>query len=159
MIQRSKNFVSDSATALKESVQNKISSVQQSLTDKATAVSELRVVQAVVSPVKSGLDSAIAMSETAVEYFLPENTDDEDEEESDDDMDGNDEDDDKDEEPSNKDGHEDENRQGYVSRVGTLSRKVRNRLYKRALQQIKHAQHRTREALEKLKFNVDLVSY
>ena len=149
--------MADNATALKESVQSKVSSVQQSISDKATAVSQLRVVKAVVSPVKSSVDSALTMSENAVEFFLPENTDDEDEEESDEEDDCNVDDDDKDEDSSNKDGG-DEMKQGYVSRVGTISRKVRNRLYKKALRQIKHAQCRTKEALENLKFNVDLVS-
>jgi perilipin-2 len=159
VILRSKNFVADNATALKESVQSKVSSVQQCISDKATAVSQLGVVKAVVSPVKSTVDSALTMSENVVEFFLPENTDDEDEEESDEEDDSNVEDDDKDEDSSNKDGEGDEPKQGYINRVGTLSRKVRNRLYKRALRQIKHAQCRTKEALEKLKFNVDLIQY
>ncbi|ESO92428.1 hypothetical protein LOTGIDRAFT_162734 [Lottia gigantea] len=46
-----------------------------------------------------------------------------------------------------------------ITRVGVLSHKVRQRMYKKAMTDITQVKIRSQEAIDKLKFNVDLIEY
>ncbi|XP_038069060.1 perilipin-2-like isoform X2 [Patiria miniata] len=95
--------------------------------------------------VSFGLDTALAVSEIAVDYYLPPD-DAEKKQEMKDDYD-------------EKETEMEKESPSSVQRVNTLSKKVRRRLHKKALMNIRYAQKRSQETIQKLHFTVDLIDY
>ena len=142
----------DTATSLKSTVETTVTSVKERVQNGAVAVQNSRLVRAAVYPVATSIELTLSAGEKTVEFLLPPGDDD-----SDDESDVELDEDDVDEENEKKTLPLSPAKPGYVARVGNLSRKVKERVYKRALAKIRHAQLRSQEALDKLKFNVDLV--
>ncbi|XP_022108138.1 perilipin-2-like isoform X2 [Acanthaster planci] len=117
-----------------------IEGTKQKGADGLNALMNTRVGKAVTF----GLDTALAVSEFAVEYYLPP--------------------DDAERKQAIKDDYdeqEEEKRETPTSiqRVGTLTQKVRRRVHKKALANIRYAQKRSQETIQKLHFTVDLIDY
>lgn len=85
------------------------------------------------------VDEALALSESYVEKYLPESEELEDYEE------------------NGEEEHPGE--ASTLTRVTTLSTKLRQRMYKRAMRDLKQLQVRSHETLERLHFTVDLIQY
>jgi len=98
-----------------------------------------RVTDALHSPyalaVMKSMDTAMDLTEHAVDHYLPA---------SDGEPNG---------EAAAKEG------QNVVQRMGSLSEKMRLRMYKQALSQIEILQKRSEEAIDKMKHSVDLIAY
>ncbi|XP_070541742.1 perilipin-2-like isoform X2 [Ptychodera flava] len=105
-------------------------------------VANTRVGQAVCA----GVNTSLALSEMVVDHCLPP-----DEKEQEEKMEP--------EATEKADLEKEETSLSTVNRVISLSGKVRQRVYKRAMTRLQNAQHRSQETLEKLHYTVDLIAY
>lgn len=148
-----KETVTGTMNGAKETVSHKLSgvmdrtreAVQDSMEKTKTVVSggvQTVMESKVVKLVSSGVDSALSTSENLVEQYLPET-----EEE-------------KASGEKNSIGFEnDRDAPSYYVRLGSLSTKVRDRAYQRAVVNVRNAVQRSQESISKLNHTMDLIEY
>ncbi|XP_056329776.1 perilipin-2 [Danio aesculapii] len=148
-----KEAVSGTVSGAKESVSITLNdvmdrtrgAVQGSVEKTKTAVSggvQTMMDSRMLKLVSSRVDNALSTSETLLEHYLPEN-----EEE-------------KEGEERNTEGLEnDSDLANYYVRLGSLSIKVRDRTYQRAVEKVRHAVQRGQESISQLNHTMDIIEF
>uniref|UniRef100_A0A671N8Z1 Perilipin n=2 Tax=Sinocyclocheilus anshuiensis TaxID=1608454 RepID=A0A671N8Z1_9TELE len=148
-----KEAVSGTMNGAKESVSSTLSevtdrtrgAVQESMEKTKTVVSsgvQTVMESRVVKLMSSSMDTALSTSETLLEQYLPET---EEERES---------------EVKNSGGLENNSDPlSYYVRLGSLSSKVRDRAYQRAVDKVRNAIQRSQESISQLNHTMDLIEY